>query len=305
MNSSDTRLIEQFLGYLARERQLSDHTIHNYHRDLLQLQQELERQECPNWAALSEKRLRQAIAHLHGNGLSGRSIARLLSATRTFFRWLTREGLATQNPALAVQAPKASKRLPQTLDVDQVSALLDTPVSDHDDPLLTRDLTMMELVYSSGLRVSELVSLNLADLDLKDASLVVTGKGQKTRMLPIGRMALAAIQRWLAARRAFAAIEETALFVGKTGKRLTTRAVEQRFSKLGMEQGVSGRVYPHRLRHSFASHLLESSGNLRAVQELLGHADIATTQIYTHLDFQHLMEVYEHSHPRARRKQDD
>lgn len=302
MAAGDEQLITGFLDYLAGERQLSALTLKNYQRDLEKLGNELARQQIDGWLALDERRLRRAVAELHGDGLSGRSLARLLSATRTFYRWLTREGKVQQNPALAVQAPKASKRLPQTLDVDQLSAILDQKT---DDPLVMRDLTIMELIYSSGLRVSEVVSLNLNDLDLRDASLVVTGKGNKTRMLPVGRMALKALNRWLPVRNTLASLDEAAVFVGKTGHRLTTRAVEQRLARLGVTSGVNGHVYPHRLRHSFASHLLESSGDLRAVQELLGHADIATTQIYTHLDFQHLMEVYEQSHPRARRKHDD
>lgn len=302
MAAGDEQLITGFLDYLAGERQLSALTLKNYQRDLEKLGNELARQQIDGWLALDERRLRRAVAELHGDGLSGRSLARLLSATRTFYRWLTREGKVQQNPALAVQAPKASKRLPQTLDVDQLSAMLDQKT---DDPLVMRDLTIMELIYSSGLRVSEVVSLNLNDLDLRDSSLVVTGKGNKTRMLPMGRMALKALNRWLPVRNTLASLDEEAVFVGKTGHRLTTRAVEQRLARLGVTSGVNGHVYPHRLRHSFASHLLESSGDLRAVQELLGHADIATTQIYTHLDFQHLMEVYEQSHPRARRKHDD
>ncbi|GGB97488.1 tyrosine recombinase XerC [Marinobacterium zhoushanense] len=302
MDSADERLLAGFLRYLHSERQLSPHTLNNYSRDLERLEAQLEELGCAGWRTLDERKLRRAVAQLHGNGLSGRSLARLLSATRTFYRYLSREGEIGQNPALAVQAPKASRRLPQTLDVDQLSSLLD---QNSDDSLVIRDLAMMELLYSSGLRVSELASLNLFDLDLRDASLVVTGKGRKTRMLPIGRKAIAALQRWLKQRATLAALDETALFVGKQGKRLGVRAIEQRLRRQGEHAGVSGRVYPHRLRHSFASHMLESSADLRAVQELLGHADIATTQIYTHLDFQHLMEVYEQSHPRAKRRREE
>lgn len=322
MSAEDDRLLAGFLRYLSAERQLSPLTLGNYRRDLERLQQWFEQADPAVlqqslWCRLDERQLRRAIADLHAGGLSGRSLARLLSALRTFYRYLYREGVVTQNPALAVQAPKARRKLPQTLDVDQIGALLDNPVlnppsagpteqdSSSDDPLQQRDLTMMELLYSSGLRVSELVSLNLSDLDLRDASLVVTGKGRKTRMLPIGRKALEALQRWLPLRRQLAGLDEPALFVGQQGKRLSSRSVEQRLNRQGKLAGVNGRVYPHRLRHSFASHLLESSGDLRAVQELLGHADIATTQIYTHLDFQHLMTVYEQSHPRAHRKKDD
>ncbi len=293
---------DTFLHYLRVERQLSPHTLKNYRRDLETLHAELSRTHHECWDQLTEPVLRRAIAGLHGQGLSGRSLQRLLSATRSFYRFLAREGWVQSNPALAVQAPRAGRRLPQTLDTEQVSALLEV---EGDEPLDIRDRAMMELIYSSGLRVSELVSLNMRDIDLADASLVVTGKGNKMRQLPIGRLAVQAIRQWLGVRQGLAAPDETALFTGQRGKRLTTRAVEQRLRKRGEQQGTQGRVYPHRLRHSFASHLLESSGDLRAVQELLGHANISTTQIYTHLDFQHLMEVYEQAHPRARQKTDD
>lgn len=301
MNEQDARLLADFLRYLAAERQLSPHTLKNYRRDLERLDRQLGELDCPGWLQLDESRLRRALARLHGNGLSGRSLARLLSATRSFYRYLAREGRVEQNPALAVQAPRSGRRLPQTLDVDQLSALLEPP-ADTQDPLLIRDLAMMELLYSSGLRVSELAGLELTDPDLADGSVRVTGKGQKTRQLPIGRKALAALRRWLPERNRLAALDESALFVGRQGRRLSVRAIEQRLRRRGDQVGLSGRVYPHRLRHSFASHMLESSADLRAVQELLGHADIATTQIYTHLDFRHLMEVYEQSHPRAQRK---
>ncbi len=301
MNAGDERLLAAFLRYLQGERQLSAHTLKNYQRDLERLDEQLQELGLAGWRELDERRLRRAVAQLHGNGLSGRSLARLLSAVRSFYRFLSREGEVTQNPALAVQAPKASRRLPQTLDVDQLGTLLDQRT---DDPLEIRDLAMMELLYSSGLRVSELASLDLIDPDLRDGSLRVTGKGNKTREVPIGRKAIAALERWIRERSAIAQLDESALFVGKQGRRLGVRAIEQRLKRQGEHAGVSGRVYPHRLRHSFASHMLESSADLRAVQELLGHADIATTQIYTHLDFQHLMEVYEQSHPRAKRKKE-
>lgn len=303
MQAQDQRLLTAFLRYLTAERQLSPHTLNNYRRDLERLDAQLAELGSAGWLRLDERHLRQAVARLHGNGLSGRSLARLLSATRSFYRYLAREGQVEQNPALAVQAPKPGRRLPQTLDVDQISALLDLPVTSKDeDPLLIRDLAMMELLYSSGLRVSELAGLNVDDPDLRGGSVRVTGKGQKTREVPIGRKAIAALERWLPQRNRLAGLEEAALFVGQQGRRLGVRAIEQRLRQRGEQAGVNGRVYPHRLRHSFASHVLESSADLRAVQELLGHADIATTQIYTHLDFQHLMEVYEQSHPRAQRK---
>jgi len=302
MSDADERLQAEFLRYLQSERQLSPHTLSNYRRDLERLEAQLDELGMAGWRTLDERTLRRAVARLHGNGLSGRSLARLLSATRTFYRYLSREGKVSQNPALAVQAPKASRRLPKTLDVDQMAALLD---HDSEDPLVIRDLAMMELLYSSGLRVSELAGLNLSDPDLRDGEVEVLGKGNKARRVPIGRKAIQALQRWFKERSALAKPEEQALFVGKQGRRLGVRAIEQRLQQFGEAVGVSGRVYPHRLRHSFASHMLESSADLRAVQELLGHADIATTQIYTHLDFQHLMDVYEQSHPRAKRKREE
>ena len=291
-----------FLHYLRVERQLSPHTLNNYRRDLMRLQQVLSEHQLPDWQQLDEAALRYAIGQLHADGLSGRSLQRLLSATRAFYRFLAREGWMSRNPALAIQAPRAPRRLPQTLDTEQVSALLEIP---GDEPLDIRDRAMMELIYSSGLRVSEVAGVDLRDLDLADAAITVLGKGQKTRRLPLGRLAVKAIRDWLPVRNTLARSDETALFVGQRGRRLSTRAIEQRLQQRGAEQGTQGRVYPHRLRHSFASHLLESSGDLRAVQELLGHANISTTQIYTHLDFQHLMDVYEQAHPRARQKQDD
>ena len=241
--------------------------------------------------------LRVSIA----KGQSGASIQRSLSAVRTFYKFLSREQRVEHNPALGVLAPKSPRKLPQTLDVDQINGLLEIPVT---DPISARDKAMMELIYSSGLRVSELVSLDLSDLDYHDASLVVTGKGNKSRMLPIGGKALEALDRWLRYREQMAPYTESALFVSNRGNRISVRSVEQRMEYWGKRLGVEGQVYPHRLRHSFASHMLESSGDLRAVQELLGHSDISTTQIYTHLDFQHLMDVYEKAHPRAHKKDD-
>ncbi len=291
-----------FLHYLRVERQLSEHTLKNYGRDLERLQQVLTDHQLADWRELDEAALRYAVGQMHADGLSGRSLQRLLSACRAFYRFLSREGWVSRNPALAVQAPKAPRRLPQTLDTEQVGALLEIK---GDEPLDIRDRAMMELIYSSGLRVSELVGIELRDLDLAEGSIIVLGKGRKTRRLPVGRLAIEAIRAWLPERNKLAALDENALFVGQRGRRLTTRAVEQRLQQRGAEQGTQGRVYPHRLRHSFASHMLESSGDLRAVQELLGHANISTTQIYTHLDFQHLMDVYEKAHPRARQKNDD
>lgn len=294
--------VDAFLRHLKTERQLSYHTLQHYGRDLQKLTEQLQQLEFPGWAGLNEKRLRQAVAMLHGNGLSGRSLHRLLSATRTFYHFLNREGWVEHNPAVAVQAPKSGRRLPSTLNPDQLNQLLTPP---DEEPITLRDFAMMELVYSSGLRVSELVSLEMSAIDLGDASLRVTGKGRKTRDLPMGRQAVQALKRWLQVRPLWNRHASSAVFLSQRGTALTTRSVEQRMAHWGEYLGAQGRVYPHRLRHSFASHLLESSQDLRAVQELLGHSDISTTQIYTHLDFQHLMQVYEQAHPRARRKPRD
>jgi len=243
--------------------------------------------------------VRKLVARLHRQGLKGNSIARLLSSLRSLFNYLLREGEARLNPAEGVPAPKSTRSLPKALDVDQVNHLLNF---DDNTPLGSRDRAMFELLYSSGLRLSELVGLDVNDIDYRDSLVRVTGKGSKQRVVPVGRMAIHASQAWLRHREAMADVGETALFVNRHGKRLSARSVQQRLDRCGLRQGLNSRVHPHRLRHSFASHMLESSGDLRAVQELLGHADISTTQIYTHLDFQHLAKVYDAAHPRARRK---
>lgn len=292
------RTIEGFLDYLRFERRLSPHTLESYRRDLQQVSDWCRQQEIASWQTLQPNQLRQYLAARHRQGLSGPSLQRQLSALRSLYRYLLREGQAGSNPAQGIRAPKAAKKLPRTLDSDQLARLLDQP---SDDPLVIRDLAMIELCYSSGLRLAELVSLNLQELDLADATLEVTGKGAKSRRLPIGGKALEAIRRWLVERQKLADLEETALFVSQRGRRIHPRSVQQRLGRWARLQGTPGGLHPHQLRHSFASHLLESSGDLRAVQELLGHANISTTQVYTHLDFQHLAEVYDQAHPRARR----
>jgi integrase/recombinase XerC len=238
---------------------------------------------------------------VHREGLSGTSIQRLLSALRAFFDFLLREQRVADNPAIGIRAPKSPRRLPGTLDPDAVAQLLDGAETDADPFLAARDRAMFELLYSSGLRLAELVSLDLVAIDLRAAEVTVTGKGRKTRQVPVGSKALAAIGDWLPHRAlALAGSDEGALFVSARGARITPRAVQQRLARAGIVKGVAQHLHPHLLRHSFATHLLESSGDLRAVQELLGHADIATTQVYTHLDFQHLAQVYDQAHPRAR-----
>lgn len=252
-----------------------------------------------DWNTLSIHEVRRYVATLSRDGLSGRSIARHLSAIRRFYQYLLREGLARDNPALDIRAPKSGRRLPKVADVDQLSQLLDV---NPDDPLDVRDLAMFELLYSSGLRLAELAGLNLNSLDLRAREIRVLGKGNKERILPVGGKAVSALTLWLAQRPALAREAEPAVFVSQRGGRLSRRSIQARLARWGVLHGADQRLHPHLLRHSFASHMLESSGDLRAVQELLGHADIATTQVYTHLDFQHLARIYDQSHPRAKRR---
>lgn len=291
--------IEDFLSHLENERRLSPHTISNYRRDLQSIIDYCNNAGVSDWRQLDAQHVRSWVARGHRQGLGGRSLSRALSALRSYLQFLVRENHLKNNVAKGIRAPKASRKLPEPLDADEMGRLL--TVKDE-DVLAIRDMAMLELMYSSGLRLAELVSLNLGDVDLADGSVPVTGKGGKTRIVPVGRHAQDALRRWLKQRAGLAKEGELALFVSKQGKRITPRAVQQRFRQWGIRQGLDSHVHPHKLRHAFASHLLESSGDLRAVQELLGHADISTTQIYTHLDFQHLAEVYDKAHPRARKK---
>ncbi|MED5494019.1 MAG: tyrosine recombinase XerC [Pseudomonadota bacterium] len=292
--------ISAFLDHLRIERRLSPRTLEAYRHDLLSLDQHRAARDLPGWDRLDTQHLRHFIASQHQQGLAPRSLQRLLSAIRSFYRFLQREGRAQQNPALDLRAPKAARPLPRTLDADLAAQLLDSP--GEDDWLGRRDQAMLELFYSSGLRLSELAGLDVSDLDLNQGEVRVTGKGNKTRVLPVGRQARRALQDWLSVRPAN---DDSAqpLFVSQRGSALTPRAIQLRLRRHGVER-IGQHLHPHMLRHSFASHMLESSGDLRAVQELLGHADISTTQIYTHLDFQHLAQVYDQAHPRAKRKAD-
>ena len=295
--------IAAFLDYLKFEKNSSVHTLSAYNRDLKKFSHLLAGLNISSWSNISEKHLRTWLAQMHADGLQGKSLQRLLSSVRSLFRYLNRQGLLEDNPAQLVTAPKASRRLPVTLDTDQVGALLDQLADD--DPLVLRDRAMLELFYSSGLRLSELVSLNLGSFEGDYQRVRVLGKGNKERILPVGRKAREAIEAWLLVRNQFPIKEEQALFLSRNGHRISHRQVQNRVRQQAREQGMPTSVHPHMLRHSFASHMLESSGDLRAVQELLGHSDISTTQIYTHLDFQHLADVYDKAHPRARRKKDD
>jgi len=303
MDEAEARRLDDFCQYLAVERRLSPHTLSNYRRDLDDALRFLHAQGVASWRAVDAHHLRALVAARHRSGLDGRSLQRQLSALRSFYRYLLREGVVGANPALTVRPPKSARRLPKTLDVDQTTRLFERPDGTNDDAALARrDHALLELLYSSGLRLAELVRLDLSDIDLADHSVRVTGKGNKTRIAPVGRHARAALAEWLQTRALLAAPGETALFVNHRGGRLSARAVQQRVRRYGHKQGLDVPLHPHLLRHSCASHVLESSGDLRAVQELLGHADIATTQIYTHLDFQHLAKVYDQAHPRARKK---
>jgi integrase/recombinase XerC len=299
VSGPDRSLIDGYLAHLSRERRLSPHTASNYARDLRALAEYASRSELTHWKSLDSQHVRLFAARAHAGGLSPRSVQRRLSAVRGFFNYLLRERAVTHNPAVDVRAPKAAKRLPGTLDVDQINQLLDIP---PDDALAVRDRAIMELFYSSGLRLDELVTLDMGQLDLADRTVRVLGKGRKTRIVPVGRKAEEALRAWLRERQALAAAGETAVFVGKGGGRLKHRAVQLRITYWARRKGLPSHVHPHLFRHSFATHLLESSKDLRGVQELLGHADISTTQIYTHLDFAHLARTYDASHPRAKRK---
>ena len=291
--------LTRFYQHLTSEKRYSPHTCQAYQRDLTKFLAYSQQHNVITWAAVEHITIRQFIAEQHRQGLSGRSIQRLLSSIRQFFKFLIREKVVTDNPALDISAPKSPKKLPETLDVDQMCDLLDTQTI---DPLIIRDLTFMEVLYSSGLRVSELAELDLHQIDLIQAQVSISGKGGKTRILPVGNKAIQALKKWHPVRITLCSPEQTALFVSQRGTRLSIRAIQQRMKQLGLKQCVDRPIHPHMFRHAFATHLLESSGNLRAVQELLGHADIGTTQIYTHLDFQHLATVYDAAHPRAKRQ---
>jgi len=291
--------VDRFLAGLGTERRLSPHTSSNYGRDLESLLEYCAAQGIESWDALDTQHVRSFAAQCHRRGLAPRSIQRRLSAVRSLCRFLIREGELRSDPAADVQAPKARRRLPTTLDADSMARLLEFR---SDDRLGVRDKAIMELFYSSGLRLAELLGLDLTDLDLRDRTVRVLGKGRKVRIVPVGRHAAEALAKWLGERTALAALGETAVFVGRDGRRLGPRIVQRRIARWARLQGLPEHVHPHLFRHSFASHLLESSGDLRAVQELLGHASIRTTQVYTRLDCQHLARIYDASHPRARRK---
>ncbi|MGD8785318.1 MAG: tyrosine recombinase XerC [Thioalkalispiraceae bacterium] len=300
MNSIAQQELDRFFHKLKHERQLSPHTLNNYGRDLQRFAQHLAELHVTKVADINESHVSSYVAQRHRRQIHAKSIQRELSAIRSFFNFLIEEQCLKINPAKDVRAPKIGRKLPRTLDVDQVQHLLTITET---TPLALRDKAILELFYSSGLRLSELVNLNLEQLDLKQGLVTVTGKGNKTRVLPIGKQAINALRAWLKVRNPEKQVD--AVFLSQQGKRLSARGVQQRMRYWAQKQALPTQLHPHMLRHSFASHMLESSGDLRAVQELLGHTDINTTQIYTHLDFQHLANVYDQAHPRSKLKPDD
>lgn len=296
---SERERVDGFLHQLATVRRLSENTVAAYRRDLDALLDFMEREGIESVDGLDGWHIRRFAAEHFRQGLSPRSIARRLSAVRSYLGALVREGVLDANVAVNVQAPKPSRRLPAALDADQVSRLLENT---GEDIMTIRDRAMFELIYSAGLRLAELAGLNLDSVDSDDRTVRVIGKGSKARVVPVGQKALTALQQWLLVRPEIGAQGEAALFVSRRGTRLSMRSIQARLGEWSRRQAMPVHVHPHMLRHSFASHLLESSGDLRAVQELLGHSSISTTQVYTHLDFQHLAHVYDSAHPRARRR---
>lgn len=290
--------VTRFLRYLGVERQLSPITLLNYQRQLDAIIELAAAMGMQNWQQCDAAMVRSFATRSRRKGLGAASLALRLSALRSFFDWMVSQGELPANPAKGIAAPKAPRHLPKNIDVDDVNRLLDI---DLNDPLVVRDRAMLEVMYGAGLRLSELVGLDIKHLDLDTGEVWVMGKGSKERRLPIGRNAVAWIEHWLDLRGLFGG-DDDALFLSKLGKRISARNVQKRFAEWGIKQGLNSHVNPHKLRHSFATHMLESSGDLRGVQELLGHANLSTTQIYTHLDFQHLATVYDAAHPRAKRE---
>ncbi len=300
MTPDAEQVLADYFTQLTVEKRASPHTVQSYQRDIKQFVQYCTEKAIQQWLDVTQSDVRGHIANRHRQGIASKSLQRELSAIRSFYNYQLKNGLVANNPAKPVRAPKQARRLPKILDVDQINGLLDAGT---DSVLEIRDLAMFELFYSSGLRLSELTALNLTDVDLSDQTLIVRlGKGGKSRLLPIGSKAISALQKWLAVRGNMAPVGEAAVFTSNRGSRLSQRSVEARLTLWCKKKGLDEHVYPHMLRHSFASHLLESSQDLRAVQDLLGHSNISTTQIYTHLDFQHLADVYDKAHPRAQKK---
>lgn len=295
-------LLKEYLDFLNFERGLSPLTRENYARDITQL---ITLADKTDLNALQVNHIRRFIASIHSKGLGGKSIARMLSSWRGFFDFLVNRKHFSNNPVVGLKAPKSPKTLPQALSIEQAVKLVDIR---DDDVLSIRDHAILELFYSSGLRLSEVVNLNMDALDFSEGTVIVTGKGNKTRIVPMGEHAIKAIQKWCISRAQILVNNTTnntslkAVFIGRQGRRVSGRNIQYRLKEWSVKQGINSSVHPHMLRHSFASHVLQSSGDLRAVQEMLGHANISTTQVYTHLDYQHLTKVYDTAHPRAKKK---
>lgn len=297
---STTEAADQFITYARDIKQLSAHTLKHYQRDISSFLQQLEQDDAGNIHSIREYHVRSWANSLRRKGLSPSSIARHLSSVRSWFQFCTKRFGLSHNPAAGVSAPKQARKLPKAMDADQINQCLIAP---SDSDLDTRDVAMAELLYSCGLRLSELQSLSLGHIDTHQRLITVTGKGNKTRQIPIGGVAIQALKRWLQQHPLAGDLQaSTPVFTTRQGKALSTRSIQMRLDRLARHNGISVHVHPHMMRHSFASHILESSGDLRAVQELLGHSNISTTQIYTHLDFQHLAKTYDAAHPRAKRQ---
>ena len=294
--------ISRYIDFLKYERGYSEHTLQSYQRNLVELALHLHQSSVENWQQVTHEALRHFVMAIKQKGLKARSIQLKLSSIKGFFKFQLQRKHITTNPSELLVVPKSDKPLPKNIEVDEVNQLLNFI---PEQTIEFRDKAMMELFYSSGLRLSELANLSINDIDLKASELVVTGKGNKQRLLPVGRQARDAIEQWLKLRAEFNKANSSALFLSKLGNQISVRQIQQRLSYWAKRQGLNNTVHPHKLRHSFASHMLESSGDLRAVQELLGHENLSTTQVYTHLDFQHLAQVYDQAHPRAKKKNSD
>ncbi|MDE8035353.1 tyrosine recombinase XerC [Actinobacillus equuli subsp. equuli] len=303
LNSQNALYLQTKLywDYLRIEKQASPHTLSNYQRQLLAVSEMFSQAGISAWQDVNAAAVRWMLTQSHKQGLSAKSIGLRLVALRQWFNYLVQQEQMMVNPALGIKSPKVGKHLPKNIDAEQVGQLLNVEAS---EPLELRDLAMMELMYSSGLRLSELQGLDLGDMDLAAREVKVLGKGNKERILPIGTKALQALQAWLGVRNDFNP-QDNAVFLNKRGGRLSHRSIQLAMQKWGKKQGLETHLHPHKLRHSFATHMLEASGDLRAVQELLGHSSLSTTQIYTSLDFQHLAQIYDAAHPRARRKKEE
>jgi len=288
--------LKHFYRFLQSEKQFSQHTVKAYQRDISRFMSFCDSQSIACWDEVDEQHIRQFVSQVHRQGLGGKSIQRMLSALRRLFRYLQANRLMRNNPAAHVQAPRSEHKLPDVMHHQQIDQLLFT---ESDEPLVVRDHAMLELLYGCGLRLAELISLNLSDINWQSSYLAVMGKGRKERHCPFGKQATKMLKKWVKCRELLVKEGENAVFVNNKGLRLSAAGIRSRIRKLSLEKGISQRVYPHLMRHSFASHMLESSQDLRAVQELLGHAHLKTTQIYTHLDFQQLAKTYDSAHPRA------